>query len=141
MLGIWNCCHNWFVMSRILLNCWGEKGWGAEPDTEITITFSKLFHCASCIFRLILWLAHNRFLQTVISEENNWMKLQVLKITTFKCRGLNLTNLVKAWMIYWLLMLGSVYFTVFLKFFKSWQNHHVYGEEIPINETFCYYYL
>lgn len=79
-------------MSGILLNCWGEKGWGAEPDTEVTITFSKLFHGASCVFRLILWLAHNGFLQTVISEENNWIKLQVLKIATFKCRRLNLTN-------------------------------------------------
>lgn len=79
-------------MSEILLNCWEGKGWRAEPDTEVTITFSKLFHGASCIFRLILWLAHNRFLQTVISEENNWTKLHVLKIATFKCRRLNLTN-------------------------------------------------
>lgn len=97
MLGTWNCCHTWFVMSGILLNCWGEKGWRAEPDTEVTTTFSKLFHGASCIFRLILWLAHNRFQQILISEENNWVKLQVLKIATFKCRRLNLTNFGIIW--------------------------------------------
>lgn len=79
-------------MSGILLNCWGGKGWRAEPDTEVTITFSKLFHGANSTFRLILWLAHNRFLQTVNSEENNWVKLHVLKIATFKCRMLNMTN-------------------------------------------------
>lgn len=95
MLGTWNCHHTWFLMSGILLSCWGGKGWRAEPDTEITRTFSKLSHGANSIFRLILWLVHSRFLQTVLSEENNWVKLHISKIATFKCRRLSMTSLGK----------------------------------------------
>lgn len=96
MLETSNSCHAWLVMSGVLLwTIQGKKGWGALPNTYLSILhwLSKRCSCCQLIFRPIFWLAHTASLKIVISEENDWMKLQVFKIAIFKCRRLNLTNL------------------------------------------------